>query len=96
MFDPLQKSMLIGFFTNRDIFLNKLIPLLSVYLDQTKNCINLLQAFQKQKPELRNQKDVLVIQQTFDGTFAMATNILKELKQIQANNISQPNQEEQA
>ena len=51
MFDPLQKSMLIGFFTNRDIFLNKLIPLLSVYLDQTKNCINLLQAFQKQKPE---------------------------------------------
>jgi len=82
MFDPLQKSMLIGFFTNRDIFLNKLIPLLSVYLDQTKNCINLLQAFQKQKPELRNQKDVLVIQQTFDGTFAMATNILKELKQI--------------
>jgi len=33
MFDSLQKSMLIGFFTNRDIFLNKLIPLLSVYLD---------------------------------------------------------------
>jgi hypothetical protein len=33
MFDPLQKSMLIGFFTNRDIFLNKLIPLMSVYLD---------------------------------------------------------------
>ena len=61
MFDPLQKSMLIGFFTNRDIFLNKLIPLLSVYLDQTKNCIQLLQAFQKQKPELRNQKDVTVI-----------------------------------
>ena len=33
MFDPLQKSMLIGFFTNRDIFLNKLIPLMSVYMD---------------------------------------------------------------
>jgi hypothetical protein len=33
LFDPLQKSMLIGYFTNRDNFLNKLIPLLSVYLD---------------------------------------------------------------
>ena len=33
MFDPLQKAMLIGFFTNRDIYLNKLIPLLSIYLD---------------------------------------------------------------
>lgn len=33
MFDSLQKSMLIGFFTNRDISLNKLIPLMSVYLD---------------------------------------------------------------
>ncbi len=36
MFDHLQKSMLIGFFTNRDQFLNKLIPLLSIYIDQTK------------------------------------------------------------
>ena len=33
MFDPLQKSMLIGFFTNRDIYMNKLIPILIVYLD---------------------------------------------------------------
>lgn len=33
MFDPLQKGMLIGFFTGRDLFLNKLIPLLSVYLE---------------------------------------------------------------
>ena len=36
MFDPMQKSMLIGYFTNRDIFLNKLITLLSVYLDSCK------------------------------------------------------------
>lgn len=43
MFDPLQKSNLIGFLTNKDIFLNKLITMISVYLDQTKNCINMMQ-----------------------------------------------------
>lgn len=42
MFDPLQKSNLIGFLTNKDIFLNKLITMISVYLDQTKNCINMI------------------------------------------------------
>ena len=45
MFDPTQKSMLIGFFTNKDIFLNKLIPMISVYLEQTKNCIVLFDTF---------------------------------------------------
>lgn len=44
MFDPLQKSMLIGYFTNRDIFLNKLITLLTVYLGSCKQCIDLLRA----------------------------------------------------
>lgn len=44
MFDPLQKSMLIGYFTNRDLFLNKLITLLSVYLDSCKQCITLLES----------------------------------------------------
>ena len=38
MFDPLQKANLISFFTNKDIFLIKLIPMLSVYLEQTKQC----------------------------------------------------------
>ena len=48
MFDPLQKSMLIGYFTNRDNFLNKLITLLSVYLDSCKQCINLLESHNQQ------------------------------------------------
>lgn len=33
MFEPLQKSLLIGYFTDKDIFLNKLIPLLIMYMD---------------------------------------------------------------
>lgn len=47
MFDPLQQSMLIGYFTGRDIFLNKLIPLLSVYLDRCRACRALVQAHEK-------------------------------------------------
>ena len=35
MLDALQKSILIGYFTNRDVYLNKLIPLLSVFMDQS-------------------------------------------------------------
>lgn len=46
MFDPVQRAELISFFTNRDIFLNKLIPLLSVYLDQTKTCMQMYQKLQ--------------------------------------------------
>ena len=38
MFDHIQKSNLIGFFTNLDTFLNKLIPMLCVYFDQTLQC----------------------------------------------------------
>jgi len=38
MFDPLQKSNLIGFLTNKDTYLMKLITMHSVYLDQTKSC----------------------------------------------------------
>ena len=37
MFDPLQKSNLIGFLTNKDVYLNKLISMISVYLEQIKN-----------------------------------------------------------
>ena len=79
--------MLIGFFTNRDIFLNKLIPLLSVYLDQTKACITLLQKFQQSPSEHRSQKDVQSITAQFDSTFNMAQIILKELKSIHSANI---------
>ena len=48
MFDPVQKPILIGFFTNRDIYLNKLIPLLSVYLDQTNTCNDMMRVLEKQ------------------------------------------------
>ena len=51
MFDKLQNSMLIGFFTNRDIFLNKFIPLLSVYLDQASSCIKMTNEYHQSKPE---------------------------------------------
>lgn len=85
MFDPLQKSMLIGFFTNRDIFLNKLIPLLSVYLDQTKACQKLLVDFQQTPANKRQESDVTRIQRTFESTFALASNIIKELHSINTN-----------
>lgn len=42
MFDPIQKSILIGYFTNRGAFLGRLIPLLSVFMDQSKTCVTLL------------------------------------------------------
>jgi len=86
MFDPLQKSMLIGFFTNRDIFLNKLIPILIVYLDQTKCSLTMLKDFQQKKAEERKETDVKAIQKQFDGTFEMAKNIIRELYRIQQTN----------
>lgn len=92
MFDPVQKSMLIGFFTNRDIFLNKLIPMLSVYLDQTKNCMSLLVKFQ-QKPQ-KDQSELNEIQETYKQAFNMADIILKELKSIYVKNVGDENGEE--
>ena len=83
MFDPLQQRMLVGFFTNRDIFLNKLIPILIVYLDQTKCSLTMLKDFQQKKPEERKETDVKAIQKQFDGTFEMAKNIIRELYRIQ-------------
>ena len=56
MFDPLQKSMLMGFFTHKDIFLNKLIPMLSVYLDQTRICKETLNQLQNLKDKDQKQK----------------------------------------
>ena len=41
MFDPLQKSLLIGYFTGRDSFLNKLSPLLIMYMDYSHSSIKL-------------------------------------------------------
>lgn len=87
MFDPVQKSMLIGFFTNRDIFLNKLIPMLSVYLDQTKNCMSMLVKFQ-QKPQ-KNQDELNEIQETYKQAFNMADIIIKELKSIYLKNVGE-------
>ena len=46
MFDPLQKSLLIGYFTEKDQFLNKIIPLLIMYMDYSKNSINLVEQLQ--------------------------------------------------
>jgi hypothetical protein len=88
MFDPVQKSMLIGFFTNRDIFLNKLIPMLSVYLDQTKNCNQMLQQFQQlQKNANLTEGQALELKNAYQQAYNMAENILKELKSIYRNNI---------
>ena len=86
MFDPLQKSMLIGFFTNRDIFLNKLIPILIVYLDQTKSSLTMLKDFQNKKAEDRKESQVKAIHKQFEGTFEMAKNIIKELYRIHQTN----------
>lgn len=82
MFDPLQKSMLIGYFTNRDYFLNKLITMLSVYLDSCKQCITLLESHSgpnaKWTPE-----EVKLVQESSENAFKMAHNIVNELKEIQ-------------
>lgn len=42
LFDPLQKSMLIGFFTNKDAFMIQLLTQLSVYYDQVFKCEELM------------------------------------------------------
>lgn len=82
MFDHIQKSNLIGFFTNLDFFLNKLIPMLCVYFDQTLQCSQKQQNFNKKPAQLREEKEITEIQRSFDSTFEMANNILKELKRI--------------
>lgn len=81
MFDPLQKSMLIGYFTNRDIFLNKLITLLSVYLDSCKQCITLLQSHDV--PDAKwTSEEVKLVKESSDNAFKMAHMILNDLKDM--------------
>ena len=78
--------MLIGFFTNRDVFLNKLIPMLSVYLEQTKQSQKMFNDLMKKPQESRSEDDVKLAQKTFNETYEMAGIILKELKNIQKMN----------
>ena len=58
MLDPLQKSILIGYFTNRDVYLNKLIPLLSVFMDQSNTCKKLLEEIHKKPRDQWQQNEV--------------------------------------
>mmetsp|Transcript_14153 Transcript_14153/g.24047 ORF Transcript_14153/g.24047 Transcript_14153/m.24047 type:complete len:91 (-) Transcript_14153:661-933(-) len=82
--------MLIGFFTNRDIFLNKLIPMLSVYLEQTRQCQALFAVIMRKQGGQRTEQEIKSAQKTFNETYEMANIILKELKSIQRINQSVP------
>lgn len=73
--------MLIGYFTNRDNFLNKLITLLSVYLDSCKQCINLLESHSPASAEW-TQEEIKAVQESSENAFKMAHMILNELKEI--------------
>ena len=88
MFDPLQKSMLVGFFTNRDQFLSRLIPLLSIYIDQSKLCISMFQEIQSRRIE---EQDAVNLKKQFETTFDLGWSICKELSNI--NKIAYPEEE---
>ena len=49
--------MLIGYFANRDVFLNKLIPIIIVYLDQSKLSHDMLKDFEIKRSDLRTKED---------------------------------------
>ena len=66
MFDPLQKSLLIGYFTGRDQFLNKLIPLLIMYMDYSNNSINLVEQLQSKPKEEWQESEVKEAQKTIE------------------------------
>ena len=83
MFHPLLKSMLIGYLTQRDHYLNRIIPLLLVYLDQSKNCYRNLAQLQQSAGDA-TEMEIRAVQRLFDQTFEMAANIVKELRQIQS------------
>ena len=58
MLDALQKSILIGYFTNRDVYLNKLIPLLSVFMDQSNQCKKQLEEIHRKPRDQWQQTEV--------------------------------------
>lgn len=82
MLDPLQKSILIGYFTNRDVYLNKLIPLLSVFMDQSQQTKKMLEQIHKKPREHWQPSEVQKLQQAAESSFSMARSIIKELGQI--------------
>ena len=82
MFDPLQKSMLIDYFTNRDVFLNKLVPKLSVYLDQCKVCMQQLEALNAKPQSEWRKEELKEVKLSSDGAFVAANMIIKEMVSI--------------
>ena len=88
LFDSLQKSMLIGFFTNRDAFMIQLLTQLSVYYDQVFKCEEMMKQLKEvhnsnnPNPELRISKKINLLK-TMQDTFDQAQKLINFLMNLE-------------
>lgn len=88
LFDPLQKSMLIGFFTNRDAFMIQLLTQLSVYYDQVFKCEEMWKQLHEvhnsnnPNPELKISKKINLLK-TMQDTFEQAQKLINFLMNLE-------------